>query len=75
MAKTGLMKVKTKRLSDGGLQVGYKNDQGWIGLTNLRRTSYGHLGMGWASDNWSGIEKTITDWKNRIQKYVDNGTA
>lgn len=64
-------KVKTKKLSDGTLQIAYNNAQDWVGLTNPRRTSYGHLGMGWASDNWSGIEKTITAWKERIQGYVN----
>lgn len=64
-------KVKTTKLSNGALQVGYHTAQGWVGLTNLHRTSYGHLGMGWASDNWFGIEKTITDWKTRIQGYVN----
>lgn len=64
-------RIKTKKLSDGTLQIGYNNAQGWVGLTNLRRTSYGHLGIGWKSDNWPGIEKTITAWKERIQGYVN----
>ena len=62
-------KIETKRLSDKTIQIGYKTAQGWVGLTNLKRTSNGHLGMGYSSDSYSGIEMTITAWKNRIQTY------
>jgi hypothetical protein len=66
-------KVKSIKLSDGTRQLGYNDGQGWVAMTNLYPTSYGYLGRGWASDNWSGVEKTIGAWKERIQKYVNDG--
>lgn len=66
-----MAKIKTKKLNDGTLQLGYHNGKGWVGLTNIRRVSNGHLGTGWKSDNWPGVEKTITDWKKRVQGYYD----
>lgn len=61
-----MMKIKTKKLSDGTVQIGYKTTQGWVGVCNIFRSK-----GGWISDTWAGWEPTITAWKERVLIYVD----
>ena len=60
--------MKTRKLSDGTLQIGYKNAQGWVGIMNIYRSK-----GGWISDCFVGWEKTITEWKNRAKIYLEVG--
>ena len=58
------MEVKTKKLSDGTIQIGYRpTSQGWYGIHNLYRQRGGYV-----SDNYPGWLKTIGEWKTRTEE-------
>lgn len=59
-------KIKTKRLSDGTLQVGYNIGEHWTAVCNLIR-----LREGYKTDRYAGWKRTITEWKQQIEEIFN----